>query len=80
MSDQRVARILPKHSTTLTQNKRIHRHPCLEWDSNPRSQESERTKTVDALNRSTTVTDRDVVFFSQWLFSPFRFLASYSVP
>jgi hypothetical protein len=32
--DQPVARPLPTHSTTQTQNK----HPCLEWDSNPRSQ------------------------------------------
>jgi hypothetical protein len=33
------------HSTTQSQNKRIHRHSCLEWDSNPRSQRpSERRK------------------------------------
>jgi hypothetical protein len=38
MSDQLVARPLPAHRTTQTQNKRIHRHPCLEWDSNSRSQ------------------------------------------
>jgi hypothetical protein len=30
-SDQPVARPLPKHRTTQTQNKRIHRHPCIEW-------------------------------------------------
>jgi hypothetical protein len=29
--DQRVARPLPKHRVNT------HRHPCLEWDSNPRS-------------------------------------------
>jgi hypothetical protein len=40
MSDQPVARPLPTHRTTQTQNKRTHRHPCLEWDSNPRSQRS----------------------------------------
>jgi hypothetical protein len=32
--DQPVARPLPTHRTTA------HRHPCLEWDSNPRSQRS----------------------------------------
>jgi hypothetical protein len=37
-SDQLVARPLPTHRTTQTQNKRIHRHSCLQWDSNPRSQ------------------------------------------
>jgi hypothetical protein len=31
-SDQPVARSLPIHRTTQTLNKRIHRHPCLEWD------------------------------------------------
>jgi hypothetical protein len=36
-NDQPVARPLPTHRTTQTQNKRTHRHPCLEWDSNPRS-------------------------------------------
>jgi hypothetical protein len=29
-----VARPLPTHRTTRTQNKRTYRHPCLEWDSN----------------------------------------------
>jgi hypothetical protein len=33
-------RPLPTDGTTLTQNKRIHRHPCLECDSNPQSQRS----------------------------------------
>jgi hypothetical protein len=33
-----------------------HRHTCLEWDSNPRSQRSsERAKTVHALDRAVTV-------------------------
>jgi hypothetical protein len=36
--DEPVARPLPTYRTTQTQNKSIHRHPCLEWDSNPRSQ------------------------------------------
>jgi hypothetical protein len=35
--DQPVARSLPTYRTTQTQNKRTHRYPCLEWDSNPRS-------------------------------------------
>jgi hypothetical protein len=39
-SDQPVARPLPSHRTTQIQNKCAHRHPCLEWDSNPRSQRS----------------------------------------
>jgi hypothetical protein len=34
MSDQPVARPLPKHRTAQIHTK----HPCLEWDSNPRSQ------------------------------------------
>jgi hypothetical protein len=37
--DQPVANPLPTYWTTQTQNKLIKcRHPCLEWDSNPRSQ------------------------------------------
>jgi hypothetical protein len=39
-SDQPVARPLPTQRATQTQNKRTHRHPCLEWDSNPQSQRS----------------------------------------
>jgi hypothetical protein len=35
-SDQAVARLLPTHRTTQTQMKRTHRHPCLDWGSNPR--------------------------------------------
>jgi hypothetical protein len=39
--DQPVARPLPTHRTTQSQNKRTqYRHPCLERDSNPRSQRS----------------------------------------
>jgi hypothetical protein len=38
-SDQPVARPLPKHRTTQTQNKHIYtKHPCPKCDSNPRSQ------------------------------------------
>jgi hypothetical protein len=36
--NQPSSRPLPTHRTTRTQNKRTHRHLCLEWDSNPRSQ------------------------------------------
>jgi hypothetical protein len=51
--DQPVARPLPTRRTTQTQNKRTHKHPCLEWDSNPRSQ---RWASEDhTLNRATTV-------------------------
>jgi hypothetical protein len=28
------------HRATQTQNKRIYKHPCLQWDPNPRSQRS----------------------------------------
>jgi hypothetical protein len=38
--DQPVTRPLPTHRTTQTHNKCTHRHPCLEWDSNPRFQSS----------------------------------------
>jgi hypothetical protein len=37
-SDQPIARPLPTHRTTQTQNNCTHTHPCLKWDSNPRSQ------------------------------------------
>jgi hypothetical protein len=37
-SDQPVAKPLPSHRTKQTQNKRIYKHPCIEWDSNSRSQ------------------------------------------
>jgi hypothetical protein len=40
MGNQPVAGPLPTHRTTQTQNKRIYRHPCLELDSNRRSQTS----------------------------------------
>jgi hypothetical protein len=39
-SDQPVARSLPTHRTTQTQKKGTHKHPCLEWVSNPRSKRS----------------------------------------
>jgi hypothetical protein len=47
-SDQFVARALPKHRAAQTQNEHIHtKHPRFE---------SERAKTVHALDRSATVT------------------------
>jgi hypothetical protein len=54
-SDQPVARPLPKHRTKQTQNKRTHRHPCLEWDSNPWSQRSSERRQIYALDRAATV-------------------------
>jgi hypothetical protein len=36
-------------------NINTHRHPCLEWDSNPRSQVFEQAKTVHALDCTATV-------------------------
>jgi hypothetical protein len=50
-SDQPVARPLPTHRTTKTQNKRIYKRACIEWGSNPRSQWG---KTVHALDRAAT--------------------------
>jgi hypothetical protein len=37
--------------TELHEQKNAYRHPCLEWDSNPRS---EREETVHALDRAAT--------------------------
>jgi hypothetical protein len=51
-SDKPIARPLPTHRTTQTQNKRIHRHPYLEWDSNSRSQRLSKRR---ALDRAATV-------------------------
>jgi hypothetical protein len=36
--DQPVARPLPTHTEQHKHRINAHRHPCLEWDSNPRSQ------------------------------------------
>jgi hypothetical protein len=51
-ADQPVARPLPTHGNT--NRIKAHRHPCLEWDSSPRSQ-CWRAKTVDPLDRAPTV-------------------------
>jgi hypothetical protein len=57
-SDQLVARPLPKHRTTQTQNKHIHTHqtlmPCVEFE--PTILAFQRAKTVHALDHSATVT------------------------
>jgi hypothetical protein len=43
--DQAVARPLPKYRRTQIQNKCTqYRHPCLEWDWNPRSQRSSKRR------------------------------------
>jgi hypothetical protein len=61
-SDQLVARPLPKHRTTQTQNKRRHTHqtsmPCVRFETTIPA--SERTKTVHASDRSATVTGSSV--------------------
>jgi hypothetical protein len=71
--NQPIARPLPTQDKTK-QNKRTHRHPCLEWDSNPRSQRSnERPKTVHALDRAATVAGSDsFTFYISWWRSGYR--------
>jgi hypothetical protein len=54
--DQHVAGPLPAHRATQTQNKRTqYIHPCLERDSNPRSQRSSGVKTTHTLDRAVIV-------------------------
>jgi hypothetical protein len=62
MGDQPVARPLPLQGTTKAQNKRIHTHPRLECDSNPRPV-FERAKTVHALDRAATVIGSHFIYF-----------------
>jgi hypothetical protein len=59
--DQPIARPLPTHRTTQTQNKRTqYRHPCLEWDSNTGSQRSsERRQFMPQTARTSTVIGND---------------------
>jgi hypothetical protein len=54
MSDQPVARPLPKHRTQ-TQNKRTHKYPCLTVGFEPTIPALEREKTIRALNGAATV-------------------------
>jgi hypothetical protein len=49
IGDQSIARPLPIHRINA------YRHLCLEWDSKPRFQFSERVKTVHALDRAAAV-------------------------
>jgi hypothetical protein len=60
-SDQLVARPLPKHRTTQTQNKHIHQisMPFVVFEFTIPA--SERAKTAHALDRSATVTDTQEV-------------------
>jgi hypothetical protein len=53
--DQPVARPLPTHRTTQTQNKRTHRYPWLWVGLELTIPALERAKTVDALERAGTV-------------------------
>jgi hypothetical protein len=60
-SDQLVARPLPKHRTTQTQNKHIHQTSML-WVGFERTiPASERAKAVHTLDRSATVTDGSIL-------------------
>jgi hypothetical protein len=53
--DQPVARPLPTHITTQTQNKCTqYRHPRIEWDPNPRSRRSS-DRRLHALDRAATL-------------------------
>jgi hypothetical protein len=60
MSDQVVARPIPEHWTTQTQNKHIHQTsmPCVGFE--PTIPASKRAKTVHALDRWATVTGCDL--------------------
>jgi hypothetical protein len=49
--------ISPSQGRYLTQTENKHRHPCLEWDSNPRT--FERAKTFHGLDRAATLIDID---------------------
>jgi hypothetical protein len=52
-TDQPIARPLPTYRTTQTQDKYIHRHPCLECNLNTRSQHSsERIQFMSQTERS----------------------------
>jgi hypothetical protein len=54
-SDQHVARPLPTHRTTQTQNIHSHKHTCLWVGFEPTIAVLERAKTVHALDRTATV-------------------------
>jgi hypothetical protein len=53
--------ISPSQGRYLTQSQNKHRHPCLEWDSNPRYQHSsERKQFMPYLYRAATVIKYDI--------------------
>jgi hypothetical protein len=56
--DQPVARPLPTHTGQHKDRINSHKHPCLEWDSNPWSSAFQGAKTVHALECAATVIGR----------------------
>jgi hypothetical protein len=69
--------ISPSHTTTQTQNKRTQKHPCLEWDSNPRSQRSsERRHFMPQTSR----TLRSALFSDSFWIHDLRFIFWYMTP
>jgi hypothetical protein len=61
--DQPFAGPLSTHSIAQTRNKS--KHPCLEWDSNPRSQRSSRREHCDRRNKP-SVSIKDGEHFEWW--------------
>jgi hypothetical protein len=53
--DQPVARSLPAHTGQHKHKINAHRHPCLKWDSNPRSQCLSGRRQVHGLGRPAIV-------------------------
>jgi hypothetical protein len=53
--DSPVVKPLPTYVSTNTKETRTDKHPCLEWDSNPRSLCFENKKTFYALGRAGAV-------------------------
>jgi hypothetical protein len=57
-SDQPIARPLPKHRTTQTQNKHTHRHPSMPWVGVCRNSTAKAVKTLQShLPRDLLTTD-----------------------
>jgi hypothetical protein len=68
-SDQRVARPLPTHRTTQTQNKRI--HTFMPWvGSESTIPVFERAKTVHAFDRAATVIGHVVLYCNKMFYEP----------
>jgi hypothetical protein len=78
-SDPLVARPLPKHRTTQTQNKHIHQTsmPCVEFELTIPA--SELAKTVQVLDRSATVTGHNYILPSSNLSRIHQFCQSKTV-